>query len=48
VLGSDPPLIGSLVPPGPARTRALSLLAALAGVGVMTGLLLGGVVTETG
>ena len=39
-------LIGSLVPPGPARTRALSLLAALASVGVMTGLLLGGVVTE--
>jgi hypothetical protein len=48
VLGSDPPLIGSLVPPGLARTRALSLLAALASVGVMTGLLLGGVVTETG
>jgi MFS family permease len=39
-------LIGSLVAPGPARTRALSLLAALASVGVMTGLLLGGVVTE--
>jgi EmrB/QacA subfamily drug resistance transporter len=34
-------LIGSLVAPGPARTRALSLLAALASVG----LLLGGLVT---
>jgi MFS family permease len=39
-------LIGSLVPPGPARTRALSRLAALASAGIMTGLLLGGVVTE--
>src|SRR4051812_30314254 len=35
-------LIGSLLPPGPARTRALSLLAAMASVGVMSGLLLGG------
>src|SRR4051812_4606562 len=40
-------LIGSLLRPGPARTRALSLLAAMASVGVMSGLLLGGVVTDT-
>ncbi len=39
-------LIGSLVPPGPARTRALSLLASMAAVGVMTGLLVGGVLTQ--
>jgi EmrB/QacA subfamily drug resistance transporter len=38
-------LIGSLFGPGEARTRALSLLAAMASVGVMSGLLLGGVVT---
>jgi predicted MFS family arabinose efflux permease len=39
-------LIGSLFPPGPERTRALSLLAAMASVGTMSGLLLGGVVTD--
>jgi EmrB/QacA subfamily drug resistance transporter len=39
-------MIGSLFEPGPERTRALSLLAAMASVGVMTGLLLGGLVTE--
>jgi MFS family permease len=39
-------LIGSLIPPGPARTRALSLLASMAAVGVMTGLLVGGVLTQ--
>jgi MFS family permease len=38
-------LIGSLVPAGPQRTRALSLLAAMASVGTMSGLLMGGVVT---
>src|SRR4051794_27109587 len=39
-------LIGSLYPPGPERTRALSLLAAMASVGTMSGLVLGGAVTE--
>ncbi|MCX2951519.1 MFS transporter [Lentzea sp. NEAU-D7] len=39
-------LISSMYPPGPARTRALSLLAAMATVGIMSGLLLGGVITD--
>ncbi|MEW2515375.1 MFS transporter [Streptomyces sp. NPDC046870] len=39
-------LIGSLYPPGPARTRALSLLAAMAALGIMSGLLLGGLITD--
>lgn len=39
-------LIGSLYPPGAARTRALSLLAAMASVGTMSGLLLGGALTD--
>src|SRR4051812_25306618 len=39
-------LIGSLFPPGERRTRALGALAAMASVGGMTGLLLGGVVTH--
>jgi EmrB/QacA subfamily drug resistance transporter len=39
-------LIGSLYPPGADRTRALSLLAAMASVGAISGLLLGGVVTD--
>jgi EmrB/QacA subfamily drug resistance transporter len=39
-------LIGSLFSPGAARTRALSLLAAAASVGTLSGLLLGGAVTE--
>jgi MFS family permease len=39
-------LIGSMIPPGPARTRALSLLASMAAVGVMTGLLVGGLLTQ--
>jgi MFS family permease len=39
-------LIGSLVPSGPARTRALALMAAMTSVGVMTGLLVGGVLTQ--
>jgi EmrB/QacA subfamily drug resistance transporter len=38
-------LIGSLFPPGPTRTRALSVLAAMASLGVMGGLLLGGTIT---
>jgi len=38
-------LIGSLFPPGAERTRALSLLAAMASLGTMSGLLLGGAVT---
>src|SRR5918912_1312905 len=38
-------LIGSLFPPGPQRTRALSILAATASLGVMGGLLLGGTIT---
>lgn len=39
-------LIGGLYPPGPARTRALSLLAAMTTIGVMSGLVLGGVVID--
>jgi EmrB/QacA subfamily drug resistance transporter len=39
-------LIGSLFPPGGDRTRVLSLLAATASVGTMSGLLLGGAVTD--
>ena len=39
-------LLGSLFPAGPERTRSLSLLAAMASVGTMSGLLLGGVVTS--
>jgi MFS family permease len=39
-------LIGSMFPPGPARTRALSLLGAMAAVGIMSGMLMGGVVTD--
>jgi EmrB/QacA subfamily drug resistance transporter len=39
-------LIGSMYPPGPARTRALSLLAAMSALGIMSGLLLGGVITD--
>src|SRR5918912_1460364 len=38
-------LIGSLFPPGRQRTRALSILAATAALGVMGGLLLGGTIT---
>jgi EmrB/QacA subfamily drug resistance transporter len=38
-------LIGSLFPPGPDRTRALSVMAAMASLGVMGGLLLGGTIT---
>ena len=39
-------LIGAVIPAGRERTHALSLLAAMASVGVITGLLLGGVVTQ--
>jgi EmrB/QacA subfamily drug resistance transporter len=39
-------LIGSTYSPGPARTRALSLLAAMSALGIMSGLLLGGVITD--
>ena len=39
-------LIGSLYPPGPARTRALSLLAAMATIGVMSGLVVGGMIID--
>jgi EmrB/QacA subfamily drug resistance transporter len=39
-------LIGSLFESGPERTRALSLLAAMASIGTMSGLLLGGAVTD--
>jgi EmrB/QacA subfamily drug resistance transporter len=39
-------LIGTLHPPGPERTRALSLLAATASLGTMTGLILGGAITD--
>jgi EmrB/QacA subfamily drug resistance transporter len=38
-------LIGTLYPPGGERTRALSLLAAMASLGTMSGLVLGGAVT---
>jgi EmrB/QacA subfamily drug resistance transporter len=39
-------LIGSLFSPGPERTRALSVLAAMSSVGTMSGLLLGGAATD--
>ena len=39
-------LIGSLFAPGPERTGALSALAAMSSVGTMSGLLLGGAVTD--
>jgi EmrB/QacA subfamily drug resistance transporter len=39
-------LIGSLYSPGPARTRALSLLTAMSAVGIISGLLLGGMITD--
>lgn len=39
-------LISSMLPAGPTRTRALSLLAAMASVGITSGMLAGGVVTE--
>jgi MFS family permease len=39
-------LIGSLVPEGPARTRALAILAGMASVGIISGLLLGGALIE--
>jgi MFS family permease len=39
-------LIGSLLPEGHARTRALSVLAGMASVGVISGLLLGGLLIE--
>jgi MFS family permease len=39
-------LIGSLFPAGPARTKALSVLAATTSVGVISGLLVGGVLTD--
>jgi MFS family permease len=39
-------LIGTLYPPGRERTRALALLAAMASLGTMTGLVLGGAVTD--
>jgi MFS family permease len=39
-------LIGSLFPPGPARTRALSLMAAMASAGILSGLVVGGMITE--
>jgi MFS family permease len=39
-------LIGSLVPEGSARTRALSILAGMASAGVLSGLVLGGLLIE--
>jgi EmrB/QacA subfamily drug resistance transporter len=39
-------LIGSLFEPGPRRTRALAMFAATASLGVTTGLVLGGAVTQ--
>ncbi|GHG14323.1 MULTISPECIES: MFS transporter [Amycolatopsis] len=39
-------LIGSMYPPGPARARALSLLAAMTTIGVMSGLVIGGAVID--
>jgi EmrB/QacA subfamily drug resistance transporter len=39
-------LIGSLFPPGPARARALAMLAATTSMGVITGLLIGGVIID--
>jgi MFS family permease len=39
-------LIGSLVPEGPARTRALGVMGAMASVGIISGLIAGGVLIE--
>ncbi|WP_051766059.1 MFS transporter [Saccharothrix syringae] len=39
-------LISSVFPPGRGRTRALSLLGAMATVGIMSGLVVGGLVTD--
>ena len=39
-------LIGTMYPPGRARTRALGVLAAMISAGVISGVLLGGLVTE--
>jgi EmrB/QacA subfamily drug resistance transporter len=39
-------LIGSLFPPGRERTRALALMASMAGVGIISGLVLGGLATD--
>lgn len=39
-------LITGLYPPGPRRARAMSLLAGMATVGTMSGLIIGGVVTD--
>jgi EmrB/QacA subfamily drug resistance transporter len=39
-------LIAELYPPGPRRARAMSLLAGMATVGTMSGLVIGGVVTD--
>jgi EmrB/QacA subfamily drug resistance transporter len=39
-------LIASLLPAGPQRSRALSMLAAMASLGVISGLLLGGIITD--
>jgi EmrB/QacA subfamily drug resistance transporter len=39
-------LIASLYPAGPGRARAMSLLAAMATVGTMSGLILGGIITD--
>src|ERR687886_984645 len=39
-------LIGSLFPAGPERTRAVSVMAAMASVGILAGLLIGGLVNE--
>jgi MFS family permease len=39
-------LIASLYPAGPGRARAMSLLAAMATTGTMSGLILGGVITD--
>lgn len=39
-------LIGSLFPPGAERTRALALMASMAGVGIISGLVLGGLATD--
>ena len=39
-------LIGSVVPPGPARARALGMLGAMTSLGIATGLLIGGALTD--
>jgi len=39
-------LIAGLYPPGPRRARAMSLLAGMATVGTMSGLIIGGVITD--